>query len=140
MPKKSSKYYVIIGCGRVGSSVASFTSAQGHNVVTIDINENSFKNLTLDYTGFTIAGDATEMDVLRMAKLDKADKLLALTSDDNTNFMVSVIGKYFFNVPQIIARIEEADNKEIFNKYSIETVCSFSLMIQNINNLIGSDS
>ena len=66
---KHSLYIVIIGCGRLGSHLANQLSRVGHSVVVIDKDEAAFKELSPDFSGFRIEGDATQIGVLNEAKL-----------------------------------------------------------------------
>ncbi|MEW5910582.1 MAG: NAD-binding protein, partial [Thermodesulfobacteriota bacterium] len=70
---KNSLYIVIIGCGRLGSLLADQLSRVGHAVVVIDMDESTFNNLSPDFSGFRVVGDATQIAVLKEAKLKKAD-------------------------------------------------------------------
>jgi trk system potassium uptake protein TrkA len=66
---KNNRYIVIVGCGRLGSHLANQLSRQGHSVVVIDRNEATFSGLSPDFSGFRVDGDATQMAVLKEAKL-----------------------------------------------------------------------
>ncbi|MEZ4529301.1 MAG: NAD-binding protein, partial [Desulfobacterales bacterium] len=66
---KNSLYIVIIGCGRLGSHLANRLSGAGHSVVVIDRNEDTFSSLSADFSGFRLTGDATQISVLKQAKL-----------------------------------------------------------------------
>ena len=76
---KDSLYIVIVGCGRLGSYLANQLSRSGHSIVVIDANENTFLELSPDFSGFRITGDATQIAVLREAKLKQADVFFATT-------------------------------------------------------------
>lgn len=76
---KNSRYIVIVGCGRLGAHLANQLSREGHAVVAIDTNEDAFNDLSPDFSGFRVHGDAIRMTVLKEAKLDRADVLIATT-------------------------------------------------------------
>ncbi|SHH58655.1 potassium channel family protein [Thermosipho atlanticus] len=132
-------YLVVIGCGKVGANVASIASSQGHNVVVVDKNEKSFENLSVDFTGFTISGDATEKDVLLEAKVDKADYVFVLTEDDNTNFLISMACRYYFAAQNVIARVYEPDNIKLFEEYNVKVVSPTVLAINELSNIVAGD-
>ncbi|QTA37481.1 TrkA family potassium uptake protein [Thermosipho ferrireducens] len=134
-----SLYIVIVGCGRVGANIASMASTAGHNVVVIDKVENAFENLSVEYTGFTILGDATERDVLAQAKVDKADLVLVLTDDDNTNYLVSMACKYYFAVQNVISRVYEPDNVMLFQESGIKVVSPTLLVIGELTHIVAGD-
>ena len=116
-------YVLIVGCGRLGSYLANRFSYQGHYVVVIDCNPSSFDHLDIHFSGFKVEGDATELQVLKQAKIDKADLLLAITENDNINFMVAQVAKKIFHVPSVMARVDIPDRESIFNELGIETIC-----------------
>ncbi len=118
----ASKYIVVIGCGRLGSLLAGRLSAQGNSVVVIDQKESAFENLSSEFSGFQIVGDAAEMATLRQAKLDKADCLLVVTREDNVNLMVAQIGRVFFETPTVLARVFDPARESIYQELDIETI------------------
>ena len=101
----ASQYIVVVGCGRLGSMLASRLSSQGNSVVVIDPYESSFNNLSSDFSGFQITGDASEIEILRSAKVEQADCLLAVTDKDNINLMVTQIAKQVFQTSIVLARV-----------------------------------
>jgi len=119
----SDLFVVIVGCGRLGSHLANTLSRAGHSVVTIDRDEGAFSKLSPDYSGFRVEGDAAELAVLKQAKVDEADLLIATTLDDNVNLMVAQVARSEFSVPRVLARVFEPRREEIYQRLSIETIC-----------------
>jgi len=66
----ASQYIVVVGCGRLGSILAFRLSSQGNSVVVIGLHESFFSNLSSDFSGFQIIGDASEIVILRSAKVE----------------------------------------------------------------------
>lgn len=121
--KKNSKYIIIIGCGRLGSYLANGFSGSGHSVVVIDSDESTFENLTADFSGFRLEGDATKLEILKRSKLSKADCIIATTHDDNVNLMAAQIAKKIFNVPIVLARVFDPKREQVYAQLGIETIC-----------------
>ena len=119
---KDALYIVVIGCGRLGSLLSAQLSAQGHSVVVIDRNEDTFANLSGEFSGFQLTGDAAELATLRRAKVDKADCLLAVTREDNVNLMVAQIGKTVFEIPVVLARVFDPAREAIYAEFDIDTI------------------
>lgn len=119
----SSLFIVIIGCGRLGSYLANNLSRAGHGVVTVDIDNTTFSKLSQEYSGFRIEGDATELAVLKEAKVDEADLLVSTTLDDNVNLMVAQVAKTEFKVPRVLARVFEPRRDTVYKTLGIETIC-----------------
>ena len=111
----------------MGSLLANELSRRGESVIIIDSNEKSFEFLTTDFSGFQMVGDATQIEVLRKAKVDQADLLLVLTGDDNINLTVAQIGKLTLKVPHAIARVFDPTREVIFNRLGIDTICPTKL-------------
>ncbi|MDZ4120913.1 MAG: TrkA family potassium uptake protein, partial [Candidatus Cloacimonadaceae bacterium] len=108
------KYFVIIGCGRLGSTLANRLSAIGHSIVMIDRNNEAFEMLDTGFSGFKVFGDANEFFILKQAKAEKADVVLAVTSDDNLNIMLAQLCQTIFGVQRVIARISKPGRQKIY--------------------------
>ena len=121
------KYIVIVGCGRLGAHLANHLSRDGHSVVAIDTEDRAFGNLSPEYSGFKVEGDATELAVLQQAKADKADLLIATTRDDNVNLMVAQVAKAQFGVSRVLARVFEPKREAIYRRLGVETICPTSV-------------
>ncbi len=122
-----SKYFIIVGCGRLGSILANRLSALGHSVVVIDRREPAFHKLSTEFSGFSITRDAVELSVLRSAKADKADCLLVTTEEDNVNLMIAQVAGTVFDIPMVVARVYDPSREAIFQEFGIKTVCPTKL-------------
>jgi len=123
MIMRNSLYIVIVGCGRLGSHLANQLSRVGHAIVVIDSNEETFNDLSPDFSGFRIVGDATQMAVLKQAKLKRADVFFATTHGDNVNLMVAQVARKLFNVPHVLARVFDPRREQIYDQLGVETIC-----------------
>lgn len=117
------QYIIIVGCGRLGSMLANQVSTLGISVVVIDRDEAAFSNLSAEFSGFRILGDAVELSVLHQAKIERADCLLAVTRHDNVNLMVAQVAKTVFGVSKVMARIFDPEREQVYSQFGIETVC-----------------
>ncbi|MFH2066708.1 MAG: TrkA family potassium uptake protein [Pseudomonadota bacterium] len=124
---KNSLYIVIVGCGRLGSYLANQLSRVGHSVVVIDSNEETFDDLSPGFSGFRVVGDATQIAVLKEAKLKQADVLFATTHEDNVNLMVAQIARKLFNVAHVLARVFDPRREQVYDQLGIETICPTSV-------------
>ncbi|MFZ5573073.1 MAG: potassium channel family protein [Thermodesulfobacteriota bacterium] len=124
---KRNLYIAIIGCGRLGSNLANQLSRVGHSVVVIDSDEGTFKDLSPDFSGFRIVGDATQIAVLKEAKLKQADVCFTTTHEDNVNLMVAQIARKLFNVPHVLARVFDPRREQVYEQLGIETICPTSV-------------
>jgi trk system potassium uptake protein TrkA len=121
------QYIVIVGCGRLGSLLANQLSSLGCNVIVVDRDLAAFDNLSTEFSGFTVTGDAAELEVLRRANIGQADCLLAVTRHDNVNLMVAQVAQTVFAIPKVIARIFDPAREEVYHQFGVETICPTSL-------------
>ena len=138
---KNNQYIVVVGCGRVGSHVADQLSRDGNSVVVIDSDGTKFNDLSPNFSGFRIEGDATHIAVLKEAKLKKADVLIATTHEDNVNVMVAQIAQKMFNVPHVLARVYDPKREAVYTQLGIDTICPTSvaaeMFLQAVSNNAG---
>ena len=116
------QYVVIVGCGRVGSMLANRLSGLGSNVVIVDRDETAFDNLSPEFSGFRVLGEAAELATLRQAGIERADCLLAVTSHDNVNLMVAQMARATFGVTKVMARVFDPAREGVYREFGIETV------------------
>jgi trk system potassium uptake protein TrkA len=114
---------VILGCGRVGSMLATAMSREGHDVTIIDLNPDSFRRLGDTFEGKTVIGSGVDEDVLRRAGIESADAFVAVTNGDNRNIMSTQIAKEKFQVPKTVARINDPIRAAVYNEIGITTFC-----------------
>ena len=92
---------LIIGCGRLGASIASKDSASGKNVIVIDRDPSSFELLSDRFSGLKFVGDVTDLSLLEEAFITSTKDLVITTGDDNVNVFLAQIGRQIYNVPNI---------------------------------------
>lgn len=115
-------YIVIVGCGRLGSTLASTLSNEGHDIVIIDNSQENLDRLGSGFNGNRIKGVEIDNDTLIESGIENADICLVVTSDDNINIMAGQIAKYIFKVPRVIARIFDPSREFIYRKLGLETI------------------
>lgn len=123
---------VILGCGRVGSSVARSLDAAGHNVTVIDQVEQQFKRLGSGYKGRTVVGTGIDEDVLRNAGIEDSDVFVAVTNGDNTSIMASQIAREVFGVRHVITRLYDPVREQLYRSLGLDTLCSTTIMSELI--------
>ncbi len=123
---------LVVGCGKVGSKLASTLSREGHDVSVVDKDEQKFELLDNDFSGFTTAGIPIDQDVLRRAGIEDCDAVAAVSEDDNVNIMVSQLAEEIFHIPKVIARIYDPQRENVFSHYGLHTVCPTNLTVGSI--------
>jgi len=129
-------HIIVVGCGKVGSKLAQVLSEEGHDVVIVDNDRNSFKLLGADFRGITVTGVPIDQDVLRQAGIETADALMAVTPDDNVNIMACQVAKEIFKVPRVIARIYNPAREHVFHEFGLETICPTNITADAIKDRI----
>jgi trk system potassium uptake protein TrkA len=117
-------HVVIVGCGRVGSSLARDLTRDGHTVAIIDRRSESFNRLGKDFTGQTVQGIGFDRDRLVEAGVESAGALAAVTSGDNSNILVARVGRENFGIEQVVARIYDPRRAVIYQRLGIMTVAT----------------
>jgi trk system potassium uptake protein TrkA len=114
---------IILGCGRVGSTLAMKLGKAGHTVSIIDNNNDAFQRLDPSFPGEHVLGNGVDGDVLKRAGIETADAFIAVTNGDNRNIMASQLAKEIFHVNRVVCRIYDPIREETYNKLGIETIC-----------------
>lgn len=130
------KHIVIVGCGRLGSSLANDLSADGHRVIVVDHREHAFDKLSAAFSGFKIVGDAVELQTLKTAEIEKADCLFATTTSDNTNLMVAQVAKAMFDVSLVVARVYDPQREAVYSEFGVETISPTKLSADAFHRLV----
>lgn len=127
---------IVVGCGRIGGTLAYSLFKRGHEVSVVDDNPNSFNNLPADFQGRTHEGDALNQDVLKRAGIANCDALAAVTNNDSLNAVVAYIAKIEYHVPNILARNYDPHVRSVFEAFDIQVVSSTSWGAQRIEELM----
>jgi trk system potassium uptake protein TrkA len=132
-------FVLIVGCGRVGSSVATAALRAGHTVSVLDEDPLSHERLDMELGRsweeeggrFTI-GTALEMDALLEAGIEEAQVFISSTNGDNTNLVVSQIAQRRFNVPRVIARVLDPRRAAWYREQGLHTICPTQIAIEQL--------
>ena len=128
---------VIVGCGRVGASAGELWDKAGHEVIVLDVSTRAFERLPTSFGGSAVRGDGTDEDVLRRAGAEGADIFLSLTEGDNRNVMAAQLAVEAFEVPRVIAKINDPVRAAAYAELGIATLCRTGLMIDVLNDHLG---
>jgi trk system potassium uptake protein TrkA len=133
-------HVVVVGCGRVGSGLASTLVSQGHSVAVIDRRPQAFRRLPEDFAGDTIVGVGFDRDRLVEAGIERADALAAVTNGDNSNVLVARTAREFFGVERVVARIYDQRRAAIYERLGISTVATVGWAIERVLRRIEHDT
>jgi trk system potassium uptake protein TrkA len=131
---------IIIGCGRVGATLAGRLCAAGHDVTIIDTSTDAFNRLPEDFSGQAIRGDGTDEDVLRRAGAEGADQLFAMTEGDNRNVLTAQLAAETLGVRNVVAKVNDPVRAEAYSALGIATICRTSMIVEALASFIGAPS
>ena len=117
-------HIVIMGCGRVGSTIAHILEDQGHSVAMIDQDPDAFRKLRPGFKGIKITGIGLDRDVLIEAGVERADAFAAVSSGDNSNVIAARVVREAFGVERVVARIYDPRRAEVYQRLGIPTVAT----------------
>ncbi|MCE1173192.1 MAG: TrkA family potassium uptake protein [Propionibacteriales bacterium] len=117
-------HIVIMGCGRVGSSLARALERRGHSVAVIDLVQDSFRRLGPEFQGKTVKGVGFDRQVLIRAGIERADGFAAVSSGDNSNILAARVVRETFGVSNVVARIYDQGRAEVYERLGIPSVAT----------------
>jgi len=117
-------HIVIMGCGRVGSTIAHILEDQGHSVAMIDQDPDAFRKLRPGFKGIKITGIGFDRDVLIEAGVERADAFAAVSSGDNSNVIAARVVREAFGVERVVARVYDTRRAEVYQRLGIPTVAT----------------
>jgi trk system potassium uptake protein len=118
---------IILGCGRVGSTLARTMYKDGHNVTVIDMLSESFRRLGSKFKGQRVVGNGVDEDVLKRAGIENCDVFVAVTQGDNRNIMAAQIAHTVHKVPKVLTRINDPVRAQAYREQGIVTLCGTTI-------------
>jgi trk/ktr system potassium uptake protein len=127
---------LIIGCGRVGSSVALNLRAAGWGVTVIDEREEALGRLGDDWAGEFHVGHGMDIQLLRSAGIEDADAVVVTTDGDNSNLVIGQMAQKRFDVRSVVVRVLDPARAEFFKSRGLNVVCPTSSAIETLTNAV----
>ena len=127
---------MIIGCGRVGSVLASRLDEEGHQVVVLDRNQQAFRRLSEKFSGERRVGNGLVEEYVRPALKEKMDILFVMTDKDNINLMIGQWVKNKFQVDRVITVVHDSILAGLYKELGLETICPTDLVIKDLLQVI----
>ncbi|WP_426244358.1 NAD-binding protein [Nocardioides sp. LHG3406-4] len=117
-------HVVIMGCGRVGSTLARSLEDRNHTVSVIDSDPDAFRRLGPWFNGDKVTGYGFDQEVLEKAGIRRADAFAAVSSGDNSNIIAARVARETFGIQQVVARIYDPGRAEVYQRLGITTVAT----------------
>jgi trk system potassium uptake protein TrkA len=122
--RETDVHVVIVGCGRVGSTLGKELTVVGHSVAVVDRKPEAFSRLGEKFTGQKIIGIGFDRDILIEAGIEKAGALASVTNGDNSNILIARVAREEFGIERVVARIYDPKRAEIYERLGIATVAT----------------
>src|SRR3954452_13603241 len=137
-------FVVIVGSGRVGSSIAKKMLAEGHEVSVLDEDPEAIAQLEKgetstweDLDGSFTVGTALEIDALLEAGIDRADAFVASTDGDNTNLVIAQVAQRRYGVEKVVVRVLDPARARWYEEQGLRTVCPTQIAINQLEAAVG---
>jgi trk system potassium uptake protein TrkA len=128
---------LIVGCSSLGATITNKYSSEGKNLMVIDKNPKNFDRLSDRFSGYTITGDVTSIDVLEEAGIASAKEIVIVTDQDNINIFVAHIARKIYDVPNIYVRLLDPNNEALIKGMDIKAIFPLELSYDKFNILRG---
>ncbi len=123
---------IVIGCGRVGSTVALQLQGSGWDVTVLDENEDALGRLGESWSGGFLVGHGMDLALLREAGIEEADAVVVTTDGDNTNLVIAQAAQKQFEVPSVVVRVLDPARAQFYASRGLRIVCPTSSAIETL--------
>lgn len=121
---------LVIGCSRLGASIASENSEKGIYTTVIDVNAAAFKKLDTSYSGYTVIGNAEEASVLKKGHIDESKEVDITTGDDDTNIFLACMMAEIYQIPNIIVRLRDERKAVLLSHPHVHVISPSALSME----------
>jgi trk/ktr system potassium uptake protein len=123
---------LVIGCGRVGSSVALQLDEEGWEVAVVDEKEDALSRLGDHWPGSFLVGHGMDVDLLHAAGIEDADAVVVATDGDNTNIVIGQVAQKRFDIQCVVVRVLDPARARFYADRGLRTVCPTSVAIDTL--------
>ena len=127
---------IVIGCGRVGSTIAKRFASEGWDVTAVDENESALSRLGENWTGGFVRGHGMDNAVLREAGIEDADAVVVATDGDNSNIVIGQMAQQQFGVGTVVVRILDPARAEFYSSRGLNVVCPTASTIVTVTDAV----
>jgi trk system potassium uptake protein TrkA len=129
---------IIVGCGRVGSSIALQLAREEWDVTAVDEKEEALQRLGEHWGGGFVVGHGMDTEILRKAGIEEADAVVVATNGDNTNIVVGQVAQKRFDIQCVVVRILDPARAEFYKERGLRTVCPTQTAIDELTEAVRS--
>ena len=123
---------IVVGCGRVGSSLAIRLAEDGWEVTVVELKEDNLVRLGPDWRHPLVLGHGMDAKVLEEAGVEDASVLIAATDGDNTNLVIAQVATKRYEVPRVAARIQDPARALAYEDRGFEIISPVQIAIEKL--------
>jgi trk system potassium uptake protein TrkA len=127
---------LVIGCGRVGSSIARQLAEEGWEVAVVDENEEALARLGERWPGRFVVGHGMDVEVLREAGIEEAEAVVVATDGDNTNIVIGQVAQKRFAINCVVVRVLDPARADFYAERGLRTVCPTKTAIEVLTDAV----
>jgi len=127
---------LIVGCGRVGSTIALQLQKEDWDVTVVDENEDALSRLGENWPGTFLVGHGMDADLLRAAGIEETDAVVVATDGDNTNIVIGQVAQKRFGVECTVVRLLDPARADFYNARGLRTVCPTKTAIEALGEAV----
>jgi trk system potassium uptake protein TrkA len=127
---------VVIGCGRVGSSVALQLQRDGWEINVVDEREEALSRLGTGWLGGFVVGHGMDTDVLHRARIEDADAVVVATDGDNTNIVIGQVAQKRYGIGCVVVRVLDPARADFYAKRGLRTICPTQTAISVLTDVV----
>ena len=129
---------IVVGCGRVGSSVALQLAREDWDVTAIDEKDEALARLGEHWAGGFVVGHGMDIEILRKAGIEEADAVVVATDGDNSNIVIGQVAQKRFDIQCVVVRVLDPARAEFYNDRGLRTVCPTKTAIDALTEAVRS--
>jgi trk system potassium uptake protein TrkA len=113
---------LVVGSGRVGSTLARALDEEGWEVAVVDEDEEALERLGSSWRQHFVVGHGMDAAVLERAGIADADAVVVATDGDNTNAVIAQVAKERYGVDRVVVRILDPARAEFYAGKGLDVV------------------
>ncbi len=130
--KDNRKFIIVVGAGKMGYNLTKLLISEGHEVLLVEKDKARFNELSAELGESIFLGDAAESDVLKQIGTNRANVVVAVTGDDDTNLIICQMAKIMYMTPRTIARISNPQNEDIFSTLGVDNIVNTTHIVNSL--------
>lgn len=126
------KFVIVVGAGKTGYNLTKLLMEEGHEVLLVEKSKARYFELNNELGESIFLGDASESEVLKNIGTNRANVLVAVTGDDDTNLVICQMAKIMYMIPRTVARISNPKNEDIFSSLGVDNVVNTTQIVNSL--------